>query len=289
MDYGVFCRDEYHDYLVYRELAYRERNPERREMLMRLAEQERRHYDFWRELTRDCRADVGRGRIALYMALKKVFGLVFLLRLLERHEKEVIARYRAAAERMDPEGRARLMEIIREEEEHETSLLDQIGSNVVRYVGFVVLGLADAIIEITGVHAGMLGVTNSTIMAGIAGIVVGFSAAISMASAAYLQAKHDGSLNPAKSAAVTGMAYILAVFALAVPYFVWPDMLHAFVASIVTALVLIGAFTFYSSVILDKGFTREFLEAVALLFGTVAGAYIIGDVLGRTFGIKIVE
>ncbi len=287
MDYEEFCRDEYHDYLVYRELAYREGNPERRGVLERLAEQERRHYDFWRGLSRDCGADVGRWRIALYMAVKRILGLAFLLRLLERHEKEVIARYRAVAERMGPEDRERLMDIIREEEEHEAALLDQIGSDTVRYMGFVVLGLADAIIEITGVHAGMLGVTNSTIMAGIAGIVVGFSAAISMASAAYLQAKHEGGLNPAKSATVTGVAYILAVLALAIPYFMWADMLYAFAASVVTAIALIGAFTFYSSVIMDKGFTREFLEAVLLLFGTVAGAYAIGDLLGRTFGVKI--
>ena len=63
---------------------------------------------------------------------------------------------------------------------------------MIKYIGFIAMGLADAIVEITGVHAGFLGVTNSTLFAGISGIVVGFSTAISMGSAS-LSASQAGS------------------------------------------------------------------------------------------------
>jgi len=74
---------------------------------------------------------------------------------------------------------------------HEHALIAQLKEKRIDYIGFIVLGLADAIVEITGVHAGFLGVTGSTLIAGVAGVIVGFSAAISMGSASYLQAKQN--------------------------------------------------------------------------------------------------
>jgi len=68
-------------------------------------------------------------------------------------------------------------------EQHERAFMKHIDVRMVRYLSFIILGFADAIVEITGVRAGFLGVTSPTL---IAGLVVGFAAARSMGSAPYL-------------------------------------------------------------------------------------------------------
>ena len=282
-----FCNDEYKDYRVYTELAKIEKNKDRRAILETLAQAELRHYKFWMGILGDYSPRVSGLFIKLLTLVRIIFGLTFTLKLLERHESQVIAGYRNYLKTLeDGEKRRELEEIIKEEEEHESYFINQIDETVVRYMSFIVLGLADAIVEITGVHAGFLGVTNSTLIAGVAGLVVGFAAAISMAAAAYLQAKHDVRRSPITSAFSTGISYISAVALLALPYFITEDMLYAFAGSVALAVLLTASFTFYGAVINDKSFTREFVESVLLIFGTAAGTFLFGEFLGDLFNIK---
>lgn len=283
----AFCMDEYKDYIIYKFLAEKEGNPERKKLLERMASHELRHYEFWRDLIgKDCKVEVSKRYLYALLLARKILGLTFTVKLLEIHESEVIKAYKQYLSKLKGEEREKLEEIIRDEEEHERNLMSQINEKIVRYLGFIALGLADAIIEITGVHAGFLGATATTIVAGVAGLIVGLSAAISMAAAAYLQAKHEGSEAPLPSAAATGVAYFIAVVLLALPYFITHSSILAFVASVAIAVMLVAFFTFYSSVINETSFKREFLENTGILFGTAAAAYIFGDVLGTIFGLK---
>ena len=282
----AFCVDEYTDYLIYRYLAEKERGDFKR-ILEEMAEQELRHYEFWKSVVgEECKAGVPGWKLRLIRISRMLFGLTFTIKLLEMHEKEVIESYKRFLPRLSGDARRRLEEIIADEETHEKSLLSRLNEGIVRYMGFIALGLADAIVEITGVHAGFLGATTTTLVAGIAGLIVGLSAAISMAAAAYLQAKHEGNENPVTSALVTGIAYIFAVIVLALPYFATHSNILAFAVSVALAVVLVVGFTFYSAVINESNFRREVMENLAVLFGTAAAAYIFGDVLGRIFGIQ---
>ncbi len=282
-----FCVDEYKDHLIYKTLADREKNPGRRKILERLSEEEYKHYLFWRKLLGgECDARVSKLFLWIVILSRLIFGLTFTLKMLERGEEKTIAEYKDYLARLEGEEERELEDIIRDEETHENSLMSQIDEAVVKYMSFIVLGLADAIVEITGVHAGFLGVTSSTIVAGIAGLVVGFSAAISMASAAYLQAKHDFERNPVSSALITGLSYIGAVVVLAAPYFATHNMLIAFMVSITFAVTLIATFTFYGSVVFDKKFLREFVESTGLMLGTAFAAYFFGELLGVFFGVR---
>ena len=282
-----FCQDELFDSTLYAALAAREKNRERRKILEELSRQEHRHYRFWAKIAgQDCRPR-GRAKLALYLAMRKILGLVFTIKYLEKHEKNVVEEYRETLPLLSSEEEKKtLEEIIREEEEHENKLISQIDEAIVKYMSFIVLGLADAIVEITGVHAGALGATSSTLMAGITGLIVGFSAAISMASAAYLQAKHETGKNPLFSAALTGAAYIAAVLLLALPYFTTHSMTIAFTASVTLAILLIAGFSYYSSIVFDKNFPRELAESTGLMLATALASYMFGEYLGTIFGIK---
>ena len=281
-----FCEDEYFDYVVYREFASREDRESVREVLYSMAEQEYRHYEFWKRLSGECKGGIPRWKLSLLLAARRILGLTFTIKLLERHENSVIKAYKEYLSRVDGDVRRELERIIEDEESHEKALLNTIDESLVRYLGFIALGLSDAIIEITGVHAGFLGATATALVAGIAGLIVGLSAAISMAAAAYVQAKHERNATPGLSALSTGIAYFIAVVILAAPYFVTHSNVLAFIASVILAIALILAFTFYSSVINETGFIKEAGETLGVLMVTAIAAYLFGDFLGRIFGIQ---
>lgn len=161
-----------------------------------------------------------------------------------------------------------------------------IKDHFAEYVGFVALGLSDGIVEITGVHAGFLGVTGSTLIAGISGVIVGVAAAISMGAAAYLQAKQDPTKSAFASALTTGFSYLGAAICLALPYFLIRTMLTAFIISSGIGVILLAAFNYYNARLHKRKFWREFLESVVLLFATALVTYILGTIVGHAFHVN---
>ncbi|MCA9398862.1 MAG: VIT1/CCC1 transporter family protein [Candidatus Omnitrophica bacterium] len=278
--------DEYADHLLYKELASQEKDAGNQGALKKLAQQEYDHYIFWKKFLPDYQPVVSSFYLWRFRLMRNLFGLTFTIKFLERHEHVVIEEYKKVATELSGEDKAQLEKIIRDEEEHENFFINQIQEAVIKYIGFIALGLADAIVEITGVHAGFLGVTNSTLFAGISGLIVGFSAAISMGSAAYLQAKQDPHRSAWVSAVTTGISYIVSVIFLAIPYFLTKSMGLAFLCSIGVGMALIALLTFYSAVVFDRKFLREFLETVCLMLATAGATFLLGEFLGRAFGIQ---
>ncbi|HBO96783.1 MAG TPA: hypothetical protein DD648_01900 [Candidatus Omnitrophica bacterium] len=107
-----------------------------------------------------------------------------------------------------------------------------------------------------------------------------------MGSAAYLQAKQDPHRSAWKSAVITGVSYILSVIMLAVPYFLTHNMSCAFTFSILVGVTLIAFLTFYSAVVFDRRFWREFVETVGLMLATAAVTFVLGVFLGNAFGLQ---
>lgn len=285
--------DEYADHQLYKDLASLEKDPGNKQALLKLAEQEYEHYLFWKKFIPAYEPKLSPFFLVGFRFMRRVCGLTFTVKFLESHERATIEEHKKVAFELSGEDKARLEKIINDENEHENFFIGQIHEAVIKYIGFIALGLADAIVEITGVHAGFLGVTSSTLFAGISGLIVGISAAISMGSAAYLQAKHDPSAGGAsghrsawKSAVITGISYILSVVMLAIPYFLTHNMSCAFLSSILVGMTLIALLTFYSTVVFDRRFWREFLETVGLMLVTAAIAFVLGVFLGKAFGLQ---
>jgi len=281
-----YVLDEYNDYITYKSLAEMENDEVRRRILSNLSTKEYEHYTFWLQLSGYKPNPPSRIRIRLIMMFRRLLGLVFIARLLERHERSVIKWYRELYTILPAKERETLFHIIREEEEHEKMLIGEIEETIVKYLGYIVLGLADAIIEISGVHAGFLGATSVTLLAGVAGLVVGFAASISMAVAAYLQAKQAPTIVPLKAAILTGITYILTVILQALPFFLTTDILNAFAVSIIISITLLAGFTYYGAVIRDIDSRREIATNIALTLGTATATYVFGDLLSSWLGIK---
>lgn len=281
-----FQNDEYFDSAVYSALSEKEQNGSRKALLQQLADTEGAHHDFWKEITGRVARKPSKFKIRLLLLMRKLAGLTFTMKFLELHEHEVVEEYKEWLPNLDGERRQRLNEILKDEEEHESYFMSQVDEAIVRYIGFIALGLSDAIIEITGVHAGFLGVMGSTLVAGIAGLIVGFAASISMGVAAYLKAKSERRLSPVTSAFITSGTYLLSVILLAGPYFLTVSMITAFTVSVILAILMSVGFTFYVSVVNETNFKREVLENSLLLLGTAVATYFFGDLLGTIFGVQ---
>jgi len=286
-DYRRYVDNEYKDHRVYMALAGVERNGPRRKTLEKLADVEGRHYRFWLLHIPGHKPSVSGAYIRLMVLLRMLFGVTFVVKLLENHEKKTLEQYKQLVldEAFDNNSRDALNKIIEEEGEIEKKLVSSIDEAVVRYLGFMMLGVADAIVELTGVQAGFLGVTDSPLVAGIAGLIVGVAAAISMGAASYLQARQGMSEKPVVSGVVTGLLYMLTVIALASPYFIIKDIFIAFASAITLALLLIALLTFYTSVIQERSFRNEYLLNVSILLVVAFGTFFLGKLLGAYFGV----
>ena len=280
------------DSLLYREMARRTKNPENKRILEEMAKQEYGHYLFWKRYSGEVKLSSGdRIILKLLILVSKLMGTVFTVKFLERHESEVVEEYKRVLEErsIKEEDLETLKKIIEEEEVHENYFISQIDEFAIRHLGSIALGMADAIIELTGVHVGFIGFSGSSIVTGIAGLIVGISASMSMAAASYLQAKQEKGKQPILSALTTGLAYILTVITLASPFFTIPSILYAFILSSMLAFSILGFFSYYSSVIFDRKFLRDYLENVLLIMLIVVVGYFFGDFVKTFFGFKLPE
>lgn len=282
--------DEYTDYTVYKRLSESSmtRDPKLKDALSKLAETERRHYEFWKKYAPEIEVRANMWTVYLTLVLRFIFGANFAIKYLEKHESEVIRRYKSVSHMIPEADKREFDEMVRDEEEHENMFMEQMQGRYLKYISFVVLGLADAIVEISGIHAGSLGIYNSTELTGLAGIVAGAAASIAMASAAFAQAKQGGFKgSPGVSAVATGISYFVNAVILATPYFLTKDMSVAIGTSIVFAILIIAFISYYNSIVSEGRFIRDFSELAGIMLGASGALFVFGLLIRSVFGIVI--
>ena len=283
------ARDEYADYAVYKKLSESrlEKNKVFKRTLARLAKMEYKHYVFWSKYCPERKVGASTLKVNLIVFLRFMLGVTFAVKYLERGEAKVIKKYKGMANRIPSKDMRDFREMIADEEEHEKDFYERFDEPHIKYISFIVLGLADALVEIAGIHAGSLGIYNSTELAGLAGIVAGAAASIAMASAAYAQAKAGFEGSAAISAVYTGISYFVTAVILATPYFLTKVMLNALFSSLALAVLLIAFISFYGSVISGGVFRKDFIEVTGIMFGATIALYILGFAIRHLTGITI--
>jgi VIT1/CCC1 family predicted Fe2+/Mn2+ transporter len=256
-------------------------------VLMHLSETESKHYEFWKKYAPKEEPKVDKVKLYWVVFLRRVLGLTFASRFLDRHESSVVKEYKALAGLIPEADKAAFEEMVADEQEHEMEFARKIESSAIRYISFVVLGLADALVEITGINAGSLGIYNKTEYAGLAGVIAGAAASLAMASAAFAQAKQGFQGSARLSAVYTGVSYFITATILAAPYFLTPKMIYALGTSLSLAVVILALISYYSTVISGKPFLRDFLEILLIMFGVTVALYFFGHFIRVSTGIPI--
>jgi len=270
-------RNEITEHFIYERLARSVKDPQNREVLKRISDDELRHYNFWREYTRkDVKPD--NLKVWKYFLISKIFGITFGIKLMEKDEEKAQAIYEEISEFV-PDAKA----IVEDEDEHESRLTNLIDEEKLRYVGSMVLGLNDALVELTGALAGYTFALQDARIVAMIGLITGVAASLSMATSEYLSTKSEGgNKNPFKALLYTGVAYILAVLFLIAPYLILTNVYACLSLTIVNAIIVIFLFTFYVSVAKGLPFRRRFLEMTVISLGIAGLTFTIGFFV-RTF------
>jgi len=264
-----FQENEITEHFIYKHLAKKAKG-KNKEILKRIGNDELRHYNEWKKFTGE---DVKPRKLFIlkYLLIAKIFGLTFSLKLMEKGERNAEKAYREIA-KLYPEAE----KIIDDEEKHEKILLDMIEEEKINYVSSMVLGLNDALVELTGALAGFTFALQKTLLIGVVGLITGIAASLSMASSEYLAKKAEEFDKPLKASFYTGLSYILAVLMLVFPFFILANPFVALAISLIFAILIIFIFTFFISVVKERDFKKLFLEMAIISMGIAGISFAIG-------------
>ena len=270
---------------VYGKLAELVKDKHNTQVLKRIAEDEKQHAHIFKKYTKTS-LKVNKLKVFFYVLISRIFGLTFGIKLLERGEEAAQKKYKKMHGNI-PE----IQEIIEAEEKHETELINMINEERLSYMGSVVLGLNDALVELTGALAGFtLSIQNSRVIA-LMGLITGISASLSMAASEYLSNKSEADpeiqKKATKSAMYTGIAYIFTVVALVAPYFLFSNYIYSLIATVLIAITIIFIFNFYISVANDYNFKKRFLEMAIISIGVASLSFVIGYLVKTFLGFEL--
>lgn len=277
-----YQRNEITEYHIYKNLASRVRGVKNRRIMAQIADDELRHYNIWKNHTRKDVAP-NRMRIWFYTFISLMFGFTFGIRLMEKGEKQAHDAYSRL-----PDATGEINGILRDEEEHEDALIQLLDEERLQYTGSIVLGLNDALVELMGVLAGLTLALQNTTFVALTASITGFAAALSMAASEYLSTKseNDGR-NPFSAALYTGVAYILTVVVLILPYLFLADLYLSLGLSFLGAVCIIGFFNYYIAIARNEPFRSRFFEMVGLSFSVAALSFLAAYAIRFAFGIEI--
>lgn len=176
-----------------------------------------------------------------------------------------------------------------QEEEHEASLLAMLDEERLKYVGSMVLGMNDALVELTGSLAGFTFAMQNTRLIALSGLIMGISATFSMASSEFLAAKSEGRNDALKSCSYTGIAYLITVALLILPYLIFDNenYMAALFTMIAVVVLIIAGFTYYISVAKGEKFKPRFLEMSLISIGVAVVSFVVGIIAKKFLGVEI--
>ena len=279
----AYQRVEITEHHIYKRLAKRVKPPENARILEQIAEDELRHYHGWKKYSEQ-EVQPDWFKMWFYYLVSVLFGFTFGVKLMEMGEEAAQKNYEEIAS-IVPEA----MQFKHEEDIHEEKLIAMLDEERLRYAGSVVLGLNDALVELTGALAGLtLALQNGKLIA-LSGLITGIAASMSMAASEYLSTRSEQTdKHPVRAAIYTGLAYIVTVSLLVLPYLLSPETyILDLIIALTTGVIIIAVFNYYISVAKGESFRARFLEMAGLSLSVAAFSFGIGYLIRIWLGIEI--
>jgi VIT1/CCC1 family predicted Fe2+/Mn2+ transporter len=277
----ILQQEEINGHFTYARLAKVVKDANNSDVIKRISADEMKHYQLWKTYTQED-VNPNQFKIRFFFWVSKLFGLTFGIRLMELGEEKVQKVYSRLIQDI-PEIAA----VLADEERHEDELMEMLDEESLRYAGSVVLGLNDALVELTGALAGLTFAFRDSQTIALAGLITGISASFSMAASDYLSNKADeDGKNPLRSAIYTGIAYIITVFILIMPFLISSNYVLSLAWTIMNAILVIALFNYYISVARGYNFKQRFFEMAAISLGVALFSFLIGNVISAWLGVK---
>ena len=269
--------------VIYEEIAKFAKGKQNKETLMRLASEEKAHYEIWKKYTNK-EMKPQKMKILKYKFLACVLGFTFAIKLMENGEEASQGEYDVLSEEIEES-----ISIKNQEEEHEKALLSMLDEERLQYIGSMVLGMNDALVELTGSLAGFTFAMQNTRLIALSGLIMGISATFSMASSEFLAAKSEGRNDAFKSCYYTGVAYLITVALLILPYLLLNNSQYmiALFSMIAVVILIIAGFTYYISVAKGEKFKPRFFEMSAISIGVAVVSFFVGILAKHFLGVDL--
>ena len=276
-------QNELTESVIYEKIAAFAKGEENKQTLLRLSREEKAHYLIWKKYT-GLELKPEMGKVIKFTSIARILGFTFAVKLMERGEEHAQEEYELITREVEESTAIR-----QQEEEHEQALLAMLDEERLQYVGSMVLGLNDALVELTGSLAGFAFALQNTRLIALSGLIVGISATFSMASSEFLAARSEGRTDALKSCSYTGIAYLLTVIALIAPYLIFPT--HQYVPALLCMLgvviAIIAGFTYYTSVAQDQPFKSRFLEMAVISVSVAVVSFVVGILAKQFLGVDL--
>ena len=277
-----FQKNEITEHNIYKRLSEILNNAHNKVVLADISKDELRHYTTWKKYT-GINVRPNWLKYWFYLAVSIVFGVTFGIKLMEGGEKGAQKAYDDISADI-PEA----LIIKKDEEEHESELVAMIGEEKLKYIGSVVLGLSDALVEFTGTLAGLTFALQNAKIIGVAGLITGIAASLSMGASEYLSTKTESEdRDPIKASFYTTVTYLVAVLILVLPYLLLANYVICLALTLLGAIIMILVFTFYYAVVKDISFKTRFREMLGICLGVAALSFVIGLLVRKFLGIQV--
>lgn len=276
-------QNEITESLIYKKIARFAKGEENKKTLLRLSREEEAHAEIWKKYTG--KMPKANTLKAFWFALMaRILGFTFAVRLMEKGEEGAQGEYGLLLSEV-PESAG----ILSQEGEHEQALLSMLDEERLNYVGSMVLGLNDALVELTGSLAGFTFAMQNTRLIALSGLIIGISATFSMASSEFLAGRSEGRSDALKSCTYTGIAYLITVVLLILPYLLFPadQYIAALVLMLAIVVFIIAGFTYYTSVAQEKPFRSRFLEMALISIGVAVVSFFVGILAKKFLGVDL--
>ena len=276
-------QNELTESVIYSEIAKFAKGDENKETLRRLAREEKAHYEIWKSYT-DIEMKPNKLKVFWYKLMARILGFTFAVKLMESGEEAAQDEYALLAEEVPESTHIREQEI-----EHEAALLDMLDEERLQYVGSMVLGLNDALVELTGSLAGFTFAMQNTRLIALSGLIIGISATFSMASSEFLAARSEGRSDALKSCAYTGVAYLVTVILLIAPYLIFGNAQYmiALFCMLGVVILIIAAFTYYTAVAQGEPFGSRFVEMGVISISVAVISFVVGILAKKFLGVDL--
>ena len=268
---------------IYEAIAKFAKGQENKEVLLRLSQEEKAHYEIWKKYT-GIEMKPQKCKVFRYKLLARILGFTFAVKLMENGEEAAQEKYALVAEEV-----AESTFIRQQEKEHEEALLEMLDEESLQYVGSMVLGLNDALVELTGSLAGFTFALQNTRLIALSGLIIGISATFSMASSEFLAARSEGRDDALKSCSYTGTAYLITVILLIAPYLIFSpaNYIAALICMLLIVILIIAGFTYYTSVAQGQPFKSRFLEMTVISVSVAVVSFVVGVLAKRFLGVDL--
>jgi VIT1/CCC1 family predicted Fe2+/Mn2+ transporter len=267
----VAQRNELTEYYIYDKLSRSIKDTKNSTILKSISEDELRHHNSWKDLTGRS-VNPYKFKIWFFYFIAKIFGITFAIKLMEMGEGEAQINYGEIAKTIPSADR-----IMQDENDHESELIAMIDEERLRYLGAIVRGMNEALVELTGVLSGLTLAFQESNLIVAAGLITGLAMSLSLGGTEYLATKSEEThQRPLKAALYTGFANFITVLFLIYPYIVFDNLYLSLSIMIVNAIIVIYVFNYYISVAKEVSFRRSFLEMAIVSLGIAAVTFAIG-------------